>query len=101
MRQQRRDANHGGLLMTVTQIAATGTFKADFTQVKLVVLTPAAAVATVVIRDGGAGGTTRLSLQAAANGNSVVWTSIGDPMTFGTDVHTTIAGAGALVDIGY
>jgi hypothetical protein len=87
--------------MTVTQISATGTFKADFTQVKFIMLTPAAATATLVVRDGGAGGTTRVSMQALTSGGSVSIGPFPDPITFATDVHCTIGGAGALVDIGY
>lgn len=56
------------------------------------VLTPAAAVATAVIKKGGSGGTTVISLQAAANGASVVCNI---PITI-EDAHVTLAGAGVL-----
>ena len=58
------------------------------------VLTPAAAVATAVIRENGSGGTIVMSLQAAANGNSAVVAFAG-PMTL-MDPHVTLGGAGVL-----
>lgn len=86
--------------MTQTEISATGTFKATMTQVKSVVLTAAAAAATLVLRDGGAGGVIRLTLGAPV-GASVQARFDFDPVTFGTDVHATIGGAAAVADIGY
>jgi hypothetical protein len=58
------------------------------------VLTPAAAVATAVIREGGSGGTIVMSLQAAASGASVV-VAFADPMVI-ADPHVTLGGAGVL-----
>ena len=56
------------------------------------VLTPAAAVATAVIREGGSGGTIVMALQAAANGGSVIFEG---PITI-MDPHVTLGGAGVL-----
>lgn len=86
--------------MTSTEISATGTFKATFTQVKSVTLTAAAANATLVLRDGGAAGVIRLSVSAVI-GTSHTVNLMYDPITFGTDVHATIGGAAAVADIGY
>lgn len=60
-----------------------------------VTLTPAAAVATLTVKSGGASGTTILTLQAAANGGSVVFTSqaVGGVLCEG--VYADIGGAGA------
>ena len=66
-----------------------------------VILTPAAALATAVIRTNGASGTIKATLQAPASGGSAVWTS-GDSnngVLYNKGVHVTITGAGALVDI--
>jgi hypothetical protein len=74
------------------ELTATGDIHSGPAVIHGVTLTPAAAVATAVIREGGAGGTVVLSLQAAANGGSVVvplCLSIQNP-------HLTLAGAGAL-----
>ncbi len=86
--------------MQQNEINATGTFKATKTRVKKVILTAAAAAATLVLRDGGAGGTVRLTLGAAI-GTSAIMNYDSDPLGFGTDVHATIGGAGAVADIGY
>jgi hypothetical protein len=85
------------------QATATALVEAGPLYLKSVVLTPAAAVATVTIEDSAAGGgTDLLSLQAAANGNSAVWTSgEKDGVYFATGVHATIAGAGALLTLEY
>lgn len=65
-----------------------------------VVLTPAAAKATVVLKTGGASGTSLISLQAAADGNSVVFDcSAMGGVIFAAGIHATVAGAGALVDL--
>ncbi len=65
-----------------------------------VVLTPAAATATLVVRTGGASGTIKLTLQAAADGPSAVWSAGHDAgALFPNGVHVTLTGAGALVDV--
>lgn len=56
-----------------------------------VMVTPAAAVATVTVRQGGAAGTIIMDLQAAANGQSIT----SDEFRFEGQLHLTIAGAGA------
>jgi hypothetical protein len=56
------------------------------------VLTPAAAAATAVIRENGSGGTIRMSLQAAASGGSVI---VNVPFQI-ADPHVTLGGAGVL-----
>lgn len=88
--------------MQVTEQAATAgtTIKATKTKVKRVILTPAAAAALLVLKDGGAGGAVRLTLQAAANGQSIP-IDFNDGLSFGTDVHVILTGAGALTYIGY
>lgn len=65
-----------------------------------VVLTPAAAVATLVLKTNGSSGTTKLTLQAAANGNSVSWTSADHGGTsFPLGVYADIGGDGAAASI--
>lgn len=79
-------------------IAAVG----KHAQVKSVVLTPAAAKSTVVVRTGGASGTVKLALQAAADGSSVIWESGNEAgVLFPDGIHITVTGAGALVDVEY
>lgn len=71
---------------------ATGDITVGPATLHRVVLTPAAAVATAVIREGGSGGTIVLALQAAANGSTVV---VEGPMPI-LDPHLTLGGTGAL-----
>ena len=73
---------------------ATGDIHAEAATCWGFILTPAAAVATAVIREGGSGGTIVMALQAAANGASVVVTPP-RPMPL-KNPHVTLGGAGAL-----
>ncbi len=59
--------------------------------IAIVVLTPAGAASTVDIRENGAAGTVIMSLQAAANGDSVP----SPAFRFEGQLHVTLAGAGA------
>lgn len=63
-----------------------------------VVLSPAAAVAALDLRDG-SGGSVIATLQAAANGGSVVWRLGGVP--FASAIHATLSGAGASATFEY
>lgn len=89
--------------MALGRATATGDVVAGRRTLHSVVLTPAAAVATLDIRDG-SGGAVLLSLQAAANGSSVIWAA-GSPrgqeagLPFGSSIHATLAGAGASVTV--
>ena len=73
-------------------MSATGDIAVGPAMLHGAILTPAAAVATAVIREGGASGNIRVSLQAAANGSSVV-VPLHMPIQ---DPHVTLGGAGAL-----
>ena len=61
-----------------------------------VVLTPAAAVSTLILYDNAsaASGTVLLSLQAAANGNSAIFAPT-DAIAFSNGVYADIGGSGA------
>lgn len=90
--------------MQVTEVTATGSLplgSASGTgvprRIKGFVLTPAAAVANAVIRNNGAAGTVRLTLNAALSGTSAVAMIPGDALVFETDCHVTLTGAGALL----
>jgi hypothetical protein len=73
-------------------MTATGDIAVGPAMLHGAILTPAAAVATAVIRENGSGGTIRVSLQAAANGSSVV-AELHMPIQ---DPHVTLGGAGVL-----
>lgn len=59
------------------------------------ILTPAAANAAAVIREGGSGGTVVLTLNAVANGSAVV---VPGPIVI-RGPHLTLSGAGALFHV--
>lgn len=93
-------------MSTLTKAAATGNVVTAAGQLHSVILTPAAAVSTVDIRLDGSGGTVVASLQAAANGNSVVWQAVGEQrgvagngVRFPGPLHVTLAGASASVTV--
>lgn len=80
---------------TAVRITATGNISATPCYLVGVSLTPAAALSNLVIRNGGAGGTILLSLQAAAAGQTNLWLSGNYPIRFGTDCHATLSGVAA------
>lgn len=67
-------------------------------KVYTIVLTPAAALSTLVLRDGGAGGVVKARLQAAASGSSVPL-NLKAPFQCKTDIHVTLTGAGATYNV--
>jgi hypothetical protein len=89
------------------RITATGLITAAPARLKSVVLTPAAAVATLVIDDSTDGsGTDLFSLQAGASGASVIWMSADSTkhtagVGFSVGIHATLGGTGASAMIEY
>lgn len=77
---------------------ATATVYTGKSKVYTVVLTPAAAVATLVLQDGGAGGIVKARLQAAASGASVPLV-LPAPFQCNTDIYITLTGAGATYNV--
>lgn len=62
-----------------------------------VVLTPASALSTLVLREGGSGGSVILAVQAAASGSSVQHTFEG--LNYTGQLHATLSGSGAVATI--
>lgn len=81
------------------QVSATGDVITGVRRLYGVVLTPAAALSTLEVRDG-SGGPVLLTLQAAAGGSSVV-SGLGEGVQFATAIHATLSGAGALAAFHY
>lgn len=76
----------------------TGDITTSTAFVRSVILTAAAATATVTVKAGGSGGTTLLALSAVAN------TSISADLVgamFKDGVHVTLSGSGASVSVVY
>jgi len=85
------------------RVTATGAVHTGKAWLKSVMLTPAAAVAMLDVRDDTSGATTiLLSVQSAVSGNSAGWTS-GDTegVWMTTGIHATLTGAGATATFEY
>lgn len=78
---------------------ATGDVTTETTALKSVACTGDGAAGSVVVREGGSGGTIRLTLRAAS-GSTVVWTA-SDPngVVFSDGIHVTISGAEVSLEI--
>jgi hypothetical protein len=87
-------------LSNLAQVTGSGDVATGVRKLRSITLTPAAAVATVVVKDG-SGGSAVLSLQAAANGNSVQWRAGADGVQFATAINLTLIGVGAIVVVEY
>lgn len=81
------------------QVTATDTVYAAPTRVKGLTISFASG-GTVVLKDGGASGTTRYSFTAPAAANAVHVLIPGEGIRFNTDVHATLANATIVVYYG-
>lgn len=80
-------------------LTATGTVFAGKAELHAAVLTSSGATATLIVRDGGAGGRVMLRLQAGTSQVSAIFCPA-KPMKAETDLHATITGAGAAASFG-
>ncbi len=81
------------------QVTSTNTAYGAPTRVKGVTISFASA-GTVVLKDGGAGGTTRYSFTAPAAAGAIHVIVPGEGIKFDTDVHATLANATIVVYYG-
>jgi hypothetical protein len=81
-------------MATLKKISATGDVYTVHRVLRSVILSPAAAAATLDVRLDGSGGTVVATLQAAANGNAVIWQASNEGV-LASGLHATLAGAGA------
>jgi hypothetical protein len=88
-------------MSTLAKVTATGNVGTGSKYLQSIVLSPAAAVATLDVRLDGSGGAVVLTLQAAANGASVVWQATDRPGVGAAQPHATLAGAGASASFEY
>lgn len=84
-----------------TQASATGDVTTDSRTVKSVVLTAGSDAASVVVKAGGASGTTQLTLKAAANTTAVWSTGAGEGVGYADGIHVTLTGTGPVVNVEY
>ena len=74
------------------QVTSTNTAYAATTRVKAVAVSYASG-GTVVLKDGGSGGTTKFSFTAPAAAGSIYILFPGEGTKFNTDVHATLSSA--------
>lgn len=83
---------------TVKQVSATGDVTTASTHVRSVSLTAGSDAATLTVKAGGSGGTTVLTVKAAAS--TTVEVSLYDSLCAG-GVHATLAGTGPVATFVY
>lgn len=79
-----------------TSVAATGTVLSGRVRVKGLLVTPSAVAGSVVLRDGGASGSTEVTITTAANAAPFNVVVPGDGVLFETDVHATLTSVAAV-----
>ncbi len=88
-------------MSSLNKVTASGNVGTGSRYLQSIVLSPAAAVATLDVRLDGAAGAVVLTLQAAANGSSVVWQATDKPGVGASQPHATLTGAGASASFEY
>jgi hypothetical protein len=79
----------------VTPLAASAPVVATPGYLISATLTPGTTASTLLLKNGGAGGTLLLGLGNVANGASVTWNCGGYPIFFATDIDATLTGTAA------
>jgi len=74
-------------------VTASGTGYAATTRVKGIVITNTAVAGSVTFKDGGSGGTSRISIVTPAVGGMQSFYIPGEGVKFNTDVYVTLSGA--------
>ena len=83
-----------------TSLAASGSVFGGRTRVKGLVFTPGALAGSVVLKDGGASGTTVFTITTVANGQVANILIPGEGILFNTDVYATLTNASVTVFYG-
>jgi hypothetical protein len=82
-------------------VSATATVFDGRTRFKGLVVTPGSAAGTVVVRDGGAGGTTLFSTATLSSGTPFSVLIPGEGVLCYTDLHVTVTGAATTAMVYY
>ena len=82
-------------------VSATATVFDGTTRFKGLVVTPGSAAGTVVVRDGGAGGTTLFSTATLSSGTPFSVLIPGEGVLCYTDLHVTVTGAATTAMVYY
>ena len=83
-----------------TSLAASGTVFNQRTRVRGLVIEPGVSAGSVVLRDGGAGGTAVMTFNTLANGQTFTIVIPSDGVLFLTDVYATLTNTRATVFYG-
>jgi hypothetical protein len=86
--------------VSVKSLAASGSVIGSRTRVKGLVVTPGTSAGSVVLKDGGASGTTVLTIVTIANGQSFSVHIPGNGVLFDTDAYATLSNASVTVFYG-
>jgi hypothetical protein len=81
-------------------IAATGSVYGTRTRVRGLLVNPTASAGSIVLKDGGASGTTIMTIPTAANGEPFSVIIPANGVVFETDVYATVSNATAVVFYG-
>ncbi len=83
-----------------TSLAASGSAFGARTRVRGALIEPGASAGSVVFKDGGSGGTTKLTINTTANGETFSVVIPSDGILFQTDVYVTLSNAKVTVFYG-
>ncbi len=82
-------------------VSSTATVFSGRTRLKGLLVTPGSAAGTVVVRDGGASGTTLISTATLASGTPFSLLIPGEGVVCHTDLHVTVSGAATTATVFY
>ena len=83
-----------------TSVAASGTVYGNRTRVRGMLVEPGASAGSVVMKDGGASGTTVMTINTVANGEPFSVVIPADGVVFATDAYATLTNAKVTVFYG-
>lgn len=84
----------------VTSLAASGSVFGDRTRVRGITITPGASAGSLVLKNGGSGGTTVMTINTIAGGNSFNILIPAEGVLFTTNVYATISNCSVTVFYG-
>lgn len=80
--------------------SSTGTVYASRTRVKGLLVSPTTSAGSIILKDGGASGTTIMTIPTTANGEPFSVVIPANGVLFETDVHATVSNATGIVFYG-
>lgn len=81
-------------------LAASGAITDARTRVRCLVIEPGASAGSVILKDGGSGGTTVFTINTTANGETFDVSIPGEGVLFGTSAYATLSNAKVTVFYG-